>query len=116
MAQFHFRYALRTADDEIISRDSVQSDPFRHAAGMCLDIGSLTPVPRSLCTQTTAELRKTYFAGAALAAPAMPVNTPEPAAPASAAIPGSRVECKMGNIAPVYTTAEKCAAIGGNVL
>ena len=49
VSQYHFRYALRQRDGEIVSSDSVQQDAFRHPIGMCLRIADLQPVSQSLC-------------------------------------------------------------------
>lgn len=116
IAQFHFRYAIRLASGEITYRDSVQSDPFRQAAGICLEVSSLTPLPQSLCVQTATSVRATYLKGTV----AVPVVVTEraPQGTAQSNVPASsagleRVECKMTNLAPFQTSAEKCLAIGG---
>ena len=49
VSQYHFRYALRRRDGEIVSSDSVQQDAFRHPVGMCLRIADLQPVSQTLC-------------------------------------------------------------------
>lgn len=49
VSQYHFRYALRRRDGEIVYRDSVQQDAFRHSVGMCLRIADLQPVSQTLC-------------------------------------------------------------------
>ena len=49
VSQFRVRYALRRRDGEIVSRDSVQQDAFRHLVGMCLRIADLLPVSQTLC-------------------------------------------------------------------
>lgn len=49
VSQYHFRYALRRRDGEIVYRDSVQTDAFRHPVGMCLRMSDLQPVAQSLC-------------------------------------------------------------------
>lgn len=47
--QFHFRYALRRRDGEIVYSDVVQQNSFRHPVGMCLQIADLQPVSQRLC-------------------------------------------------------------------
>lgn len=42
-AQFHFRYALKLSSGDIVYRDSIQLDSFRHPAGMCLELSTLSP-------------------------------------------------------------------------
>ena len=49
VSQYHFRYALRRRDGEIVYADSVQQDAFRHPVGICLRIADLSPVPQALC-------------------------------------------------------------------
>lgn len=49
VSQYHFRYALRLHNGEIVYRDSVQQDAFRHPAGVCLRIADLRPVLQYLC-------------------------------------------------------------------
>jgi hypothetical protein len=120
--QYHFRYALKLHDGEISYRESVQGSPFRHPAGMCLELLTLSPVPQVLCTQTVADVRKTYLVNPADAeAPAVtPVaalgTARVPQEPSVAPPVGDKVDCKLGNLAPVSLTPEKCNAIGGKPL
>lgn len=120
--QYHFRYAIKMHDGEIVYRESVQSGPFRHPVGMCLELLTMAPAPQSLCNQTIADVRSTYLAtqvGTEEAA-VSPVSVPETARPqqGSAGPPqvGDKIDCKLGNLAPVSITPEKCTAIGGRPL
>lgn len=122
--QYHFRYALKLRDGEIAYRDIVQGEPFRHPAGICLDLRSLTPAPQTLCTQTVADVRKTYLEGlasgvlssVAVQAPAISDAAVPPVPQPVSAPPADRVDCKVGNLAPISTTPDKCNAIGGRPL
>jgi hypothetical protein len=119
VAQYHFRYALKLSDGEIVYRDSVESQPFRHPAGMCLDTTSLTPLPQTLCTHTVADLRRLYLTQAVAATPivvAPPISEPPRPVEAATVDAAARVECKVGNLSPASTTAEKCNLIGGKIL
>lgn len=113
--QYHFRYALKRHDGEIEYRDSVQGDPFRHPAGICLELATLSPAPQMLCIQTAADVRKTYLVVAGmettLATRQNAVNLTQ--VPVAAPSVSGQVDCKLGNLAPVSTTPEKCTAIGG---
>lgn len=113
--QYHFRYAVKRHDGEIEYRDSVQGDAFRHPAGMCLELANLSPAPQALCTQTIADIRKTYLAAASsqmVPAARQDAVLPTQSPTSPPAILG-QVSCKLGNLAPVLTTIEKCNAIGG---
>lgn len=122
MQQYHFRYALRLHDGEIGYRESVQGGPFRHPVGMCLELLTLTPAPQVLCTQTVADVRKTYLMSTAdvevptvtLVAPLETTRAPQE--PAVVPPVGDKIDCKLGNLAPVSTTPEKCYSIGGKPL
>ena len=51
-ARFRTRYAVRLADGNIRYAEIVQSDPFRHPMGVCLDTVLLQLPDQSTCTQT----------------------------------------------------------------
>jgi hypothetical protein len=122
--QFHFRYAIKLATGDIIFRDSVQSEPFRLPAGLCIDVASVAPLSQELCSQTTASLRAKLLAEVAIAPAQAAVRAqldmkPAEASPATndvKARPMGNIECKVTNLAPFSTTAEKCQAIGGKLL
>jgi hypothetical protein len=109
--QYHFRYALKLSNGEIQSFDSVQASAFRHPTGLCLSIPDLSPISQGICTQTSEDLRRVLIL-ASVGIPAT-LGTPigQPAANAQAG--ASQVICRLGNLAPVTTTAEKCSIIGG---
>jgi hypothetical protein len=118
VAQYHYRYAIKMSDGEIGYRDAVQSDPFRHAAGVCLDLSNLTPAPQIMCRQTTDDIRRKYLAeGRPPTVPppilsASPAPVERPAAPQAS----GKLECKAANVAPVFVTPEQCISIGGSPL
>jgi hypothetical protein len=133
--QFHYRYAVKFLSGNVKYFDVVSSDPFRHPAGVCVLLPAVTLASeQGLCTQTVAMFRATYLDLASAPAPAgapAPIQpqierTGSPAAgepaqnvPAAAAPPSSMqelVSCKFGTLAPVRTTAHKCALINGRVV
>ncbi|GEM_PF-1498083 len=134
--QFHYRYAVRFLNGNINYFDVVSADPFRHPAGVCVEVPAVFMLPdQGLCTQTVA-----LFRGAYLGTPAPAVPVPPPAtvvvmpqvapvvAPAGPAVtqavsaPGGSapspefVMCKLNTLAPVRTTAEKCTLINGRIV
>jgi hypothetical protein len=122
--QFHFRYAIKLASGEIIFRDSVQSEPFRIPAGLCVDVAAIAPLSQELCSQTTASLRARILSevGGAPTQEVAPLpmgTTPVGASPETSEVnrnAAGKVDCKVTNLAPFSTTIDKCQAIGGKVL
>jgi len=114
--QYHYRYALKLHDGEIVYRDSLQSSPFRHPASMCLELASLSPAPQAMCSQTAIDVRRAFL-GASPPTALIPAAQSVQSAPAAIAPTGSSdtftVICKVGNLAPFQTTNEKCKSIGG---
>jgi hypothetical protein len=123
-AQFHFRYALKLRNGDIVYRDSVQSNQFRHPAGMCLELATLSPASQVLCAQTPDDLRRLYIASkseqptkdlgitAAVGVVNVPV-APMSAAQPAPADPSVKIECKLKNLAPVAATSDTCKTLGG---
>lgn len=116
-AQYKFRYALRMQSGDIEYRDVLQSDPFRHAPGVCLDLNSVQKVPQSLCAAGPDSLRARYLKDVTLR------QTPPPALPATAEATSSEasksdsiIQCKPKNLAAISTTREKCLIINGEIL
>jgi hypothetical protein len=114
--QYHLRYALKMGDGEIVYRDTVQSDPFRHAPGICLDLSSMVPGPQVLCRQTAADIRQQYLAATPPASSPIAAATPNVTVPPPERPALEKVECKAANVAPVVITADQCNAIGGKIL
>lgn len=120
-AQYHYRYAVKLGDGNIKYFDEIKSDPFRHSVGVCISVPNIALVEQQLCTQTAATLRTTY-----LDMPAAQVVVPQAVLPTTldkaaesriapdlGASP-SQVNCKLGTLAPVRTSAEKCELIKGS--
>jgi hypothetical protein len=133
--QFHYRYAVKFLSGNVKYFDVVSSDPFRHPAGVCVLLPTVTLASeQGLCTQTLAMFRARYLGLASAPAPAgapalfqpQPEGTDLPAAgqPAQSVPPAAApllpmpelVSCKLGTLAPVRTTAQKCALINGRVV
>jgi hypothetical protein len=119
--RFHFLYAVKLADGEIKFLDTVQGNAFRHPAGLCVSVPDLAQLPQSVCNYTAADLRRAYLPADVIPAASTHEAVKLPLA-ASASVadravtPGGVVTCKLGNLQPISTTAEKCNAIGGTVL
>jgi hypothetical protein len=115
--QFHFRYAVKLENGELKTLDSVQPSPFRHPVGLCVSVPDLAQLPQGLCTNTAADLRRIYVAGAPTTTSSITgaQQGANPGVVSTAPAPGA-VMCKLGNLAPVSTSEAKCKAIGGEVL
>jgi hypothetical protein len=120
--QFHYRYAVKFLNGNVRYFDVVSADPFRHPAGVCVTVPEVALAPdQSLCAQTLANFRTTYLdAKLPTGAPAATQTNAEPAT--AAAAPGAPaggaelVSCKIGTVAPVRTSAQKCALINGRIV
>lgn len=121
-AQYHYRYAVKLGSGNIKYFDETKSDPFRHPVGVCISVPNIALVEQQLCTQTAAVLRTTYLdtpaAAKVLDAPtAAPIPLDRAAEPRSAPDLGAsspQINCKLGTLAPVRTSAEKCELIKGS--
>ena len=118
---FQFRYAIKNGLGNITYQDAYSSDPFRHSLGVCVLLPELTvTTEQHLCTQTTNTLRDTYLNSAPATTTINDANqsatrtsaTPVP----NSKTPAGRSMCKIGNLAPVETTMEKCKAVNGVIL
>lgn len=130
-AKFHYRYAVKFGSGDIKYFDEIKGDAFRHPVGVCVSVPNIALIDQQLCNQTAASLRSLYLATSA-ATPVTPPSKSQPAESQHAApgatllqipasgIPGSvgvsspQVNCKLGNIAPVRTSAKKCQLINGS--
>jgi hypothetical protein len=111
--QFHFRYAIKIEGGDIQMVDSVQSSPFRHPVGLCVSIPEIQQLPQSVCSQTAADLRRLYLGAISATAPTQ-AQVSEPQSPLNVeSSPTAPVQCRLGNLAPVSTSVEKCKSIGG---
>jgi len=119
--QYHYRYAVKLGSGDIKYFDETKSDPFRHPVGVCVSVPNIALVEQQLCTQTAAFLRTTYLnmpATQVVVAPAVAPTTLNKAAKQRIApdlgSSSPQVNCKLGTLAPVRTSAEKCELINGS--
>ena len=116
-AQYKFRYAVRMQSGDIEYRDVLQSDPFRHPPGVCLDLTSVEKVPQSLCAAGPVSLRARYLKDATTRPPAPPAPPSKTEATSGDTLQDNLIiQCKPANLAAVATTREKCLLINGEVL
>lgn len=121
VAQYHLRYAIRLGSGNIKYIDETKGDPFRHPVGVCVSVPNIKLIDQHVCGQTVATLRATY-----LQPPVEQIFINQPAgqtvlagdgaakiAADSSSIP-ALVNCKLGTLAPVRTSAEKCQLIKGS--
>ena len=120
-AQYHYRYAVKLGSGNIEYFDEVKSDPFRHPVGVCISVPTISLVEQQLCTQTAATLRATYLnmptaqvVVAPVAAPITSSNAAEQRIAKNLSTSSPQVNCKLGTLAPVRTSAEKCELIKGS--
>ncbi len=113
--QYRFRYAVRLGSGEIRYYDEVKGDAFRQPTGICVMVPGLGLADQSLCQQDAATLRAKYLGATTAPAPAVSVAIPAlPTSVVAPAISGDElIQCRLGTVPPVRTTAEKCALIGG---
>ncbi|WP_295960253.1 hypothetical protein [Rhodoferax sp.] len=113
VSRHHIRYAIKRQDGEIEYRDAVQQDAFRHPVGICLELATMHPAPQSLCGQTAAafsQLQLKTDAGENKIFAPVKQNDAIPSIS-----PSEQVQCKLGNLAPVITSIEKCTSISGKI-
>lgn len=122
-SQYHYRYAVKLGDGNIKYFDEIKRDPFRHPVGICVSVPNIAPIDQKLCGQTGESLRSVY-----LGTPINPVVNALPIlSPGTDAKPQkensviqhgdsaqTKIQCKLGTLAPVTTSAEKCALIKGS--
>ena len=120
-AQYHYRYAVRLGSGNIRYVDETKSDPFSHPAGICVSVLNIVLIDQQICAQTVTTLRATYIhppAAQVVVVPTIGPTIPDREAESRVAPElGSsliQVNCKLGNLAPVRTSAEKCELIKGS--
>ena len=128
-AQFHYRYAVKLGSGNIQYFDETKSDPFRHPVGVCVSVPNIALIDQQLCSQTTEFLRAAYLRPAipppstppptGLTAAPSPMQadvypTPKQAVSSEATASPSLINCKLGTLAPVRTSPEKCELIKGS--
>lgn len=123
--QYHYRYAVKFGNGNIQYFDEVSSDPFRHPAGVCVSVPNIALTDQHLCAQTADSLRTTYL-HQVTAAPqsqlAVPLVKPDTVSTVEPTVvvqgdPGNSptiINCKLGTLAPVRTSPEKCLLINGS--
>lgn len=117
-SQYQFRYAIRLGSGNVIYQDAFSVDPFRHSVGVCVSVPALTLLPEQhICNQTTDSLRNAHLtAYKELPLPAnTQAQTPKDVSP-SAKSNEDIVTCKVGTLAPVQTTIDKCKIINGVIV
>lgn len=115
VSQFQFRYAVRLGNGDIRYYDHIKSDAFRHPVGICVSLPAVSITDQSICSQDANTLRVKYLNAVGIT-PAIPTLTAAPSSGPGTQIPAadnSFVQCRLGTLAPVRTTAEKCSLIGG---
>lgn len=121
-AQYHYRYAVKLESGDIKYFDETKSDPFRHPVGVCVSVPDIALIEQQLCTQTVTVLRATYLHIPATQAidnmqMAHSITVEKSVAKEVALDAGLslvQINCKLGTLAPVRTSAEKCLLINGN--
>lgn len=121
IAQYHYRYAVKQNNGNIRYFDEVNSDPFRHPVGVCVSVPNITLVNQQLCAQSAASLRSMYLDAPVLKTSVLQASESAASSPTATqpitidtSAPLSLVNCKLGTLAPVRTSAEKCELIKGN--
>lgn len=123
--QYQFRYAIRLGAGGVIYQDAFSFEPFRHPVGVCVFLPDISIAPdQHLCTQTTESLRRAHVIQTMQSpgAPPQQNNTSVSIADTVQSELGTSTEsvesihCKVGTLAPVKTSPEKCKIINGVIL
>ena len=122
IAQYHYRYAVKLGSGEVKYFDEIKGDPFRHPVGICVSVPNIALIEQQLCTQTVLSLKTAYLnvpvtqvVESALAkAPITNNVTPTQLSNPSKGLSPIQVNCKLGTLAPVRTSLEKCQLIKGS--
>ncbi len=117
-ALYQFRYAVRLGSGAIVYQDAFSGDAFRHPVGICVSMPTVSVLAEQhLCTHTTESLRGAYLLTAIPPPQAQPPPPRAVLAEASLAeappSPDSLVTCRLKNLAPTRTTADKCTLVNG---
>lgn len=128
-AQYHHRYAVKFGNGNIQYFDQVSTEAFRHPVGVCVSVPNVALTEQQLCAQTADSLRMVYLRQMAVAPPPLQppviqvltptaistfVQTGTVAAQADVGNLSMMVNCKLGTLAPVRTSAEKCELVNGS--
>ena len=124
-SQYQFRYAIRLGTGNIIYQDTFSSEPFRHPVGVCIFLPTVSIAPEQhLCTQTVDSLRGAHIVSNVKSSERSSSQGVVPFVPEKSMPPGSRIgdsseefiNCKVGALAPVKTSPEKCRIVNGVIL
>lgn len=124
-SQYQFRYAIRLGTGNIIYQDTFSSEPFRHPVGVCIFLPTVSIAPEQhLCTQTVDSLRGAHIVSNLKSSERSSSQGVVPFVPEKSIPPGSRIgdsseefiNCKVGTLAPVKTSPEKCRIVNGVIL
>lgn len=120
-ARYHYRYTVKLSNGNIKYIDEVTSDPFRHSVGICVSLPNIALINQQLCTQSASILRSMYLDFPATKVPTVlalePVARSENVTPTLRSDTGALqplINCKLGTLASVKTSAEKCELIKGD--
>ncbi len=121
-SQFHFRYAIKFPDGNVKYFDVVRNDAFRHPVGLCVSVPNIELIEQNLCNQTGDILRSEYFFPGKII-PSYSIETAPNVLKSSESDVDSKhgsagktllIMCKLGSLAPVLTSEEKCSLIRGS--
>ncbi len=116
---YQFRYAIRLGNGNVVYQDTFSSTPFRHAVGVCVFLPAVELAPEQhLCTQTTESLKSSMAIVPTPSAPAVvAAGTPrEENEVQKIQSASTAISCKLGTLAPVKTSPEKCKLINGAIV
>lgn len=127
--RYHFRYAVRLGNGNVIYSDAISNEPFRHPPGICVTVPLIVPSDdQSLCDQTIDTVRRRFgglHGGSDEArAPQAKLNDNKYAASEkeesnehlSTNALNENVMCKVPSLSPIKTTKTKCLAIEGVII
>ena len=117
---YQFRYTIKNGNGNIAYQDTYASDPFRHSPGVCVQLPEVTVVPEQhLCSQTTNTLRDAYVSSVSKgtgSAQNQPISSTTTESESKERSPMEIIKCKIGNLAPIDTTSNKCKIVNGVVI
>lgn len=124
-SQYQFRYSIRLGSGSVVTRDVFSSEPFRHPVGVCITLPDVSlAAEQNLCTQTAESLRAAHIgsknvlsdASAQQLMPSFTAVDGSAAGGAGSVVLKETVNCKVGALAPVRTSPDKCNVVNGVIL
>jgi hypothetical protein len=117
-ALYRHRYTVKLGSGEIKFYDEANKNPFRTPAGVCVSVPSISVIDQKICTQTGDALRSSYLEASIRETTPLSETKKQPQLKSEGLIEhtSSVVNCKIGMLAPVKTSLEKCVMIHGDVL